>query len=95
MNKETEKHNEKAKLIRFKELEDAKFIMSTAKGRRYIWRLLEKFNIFRQCFTGNSKTFFNEGMREAGLFIYIDIMESCPELFIQAQKENFKTNEEN
>lgn len=73
-------------------LEDIKFVMSSAAGRRFVWGLLEMGNIFRVCFTGNSTTFYNEGKRELLLPIYSDIMEKCPELFHAAQRENFISN---
>lgn len=70
------------------QLDDVRAVMSTVEGRRFIWRILEAGNIFRKCFTGNSQTFYLEGKRELTLEFYADVMESCPELFWKAQKEN-------
>jgi hypothetical protein len=50
-------------------------------------RLLEKAGIYRTSFTGNSETFFREGMRNMGLFVLSEVMEVTPEQFAQMLKE--------
>ncbi len=69
-------------------LADLKTIMELPAGRRHIWYELDRGNIFRKCFTGNSNTYYLEGKRELTLELFQDVMEACPELFFQAQKEN-------
>ena len=68
--------------------DDARHVMSTPQGRRFMWRLLKRGNIFRKCFTGNSHTFYEEGKRELTLETFHEIMEACPEQYWQAVKEN-------
>ena len=53
------------------ESEDMKWLMSGKRGRRVMWRLLERAGIYRSSFTGNSETFFREGQRNLGL-VYLD-----------------------
>ena len=78
---------------REQELEDIRAVMSSPAGRRFVWRLLEVGNVFRPCFTGNSQTYYLEGKRELTLTFYADVMEACPELFWEAQRENYKPKE--
>lgn len=83
-----ETRNKEIEEAREQELKDVCEVMSTPAGRRYVWRLLEHGNIFRSCFTGNSHTFYQEGIRESHLKYYQDIMEACPDKFWLTQKEN-------
>jgi len=70
------------------EIEDLKWVMSNKRGRRFAWRLLDRAGIYRTSFTGNSTTFFNEGMRNIGLMLVADIHEACPEAYALMIKEN-------
>ena len=63
------------------EANDIKWLMSGKQGRRIVWRLLDKAGLYRTSFTGNSETFFKEGMRNMGLFIVAEIHEHCPEAY--------------
>lgn len=70
------------------EIEDFKWIMADKRGRRFIWRMLEKAGVYRTSFTGNSTTFFNEGQRNMGLMIVGEIHAHCPEFYVSMLKEN-------
>jgi len=72
---------------REQELNDVRNVLNSAFGRRFVWRLLEFSGIYKTSFTGNSHTFFNEGMRNIGLSIMTDINEACPEQLITMMKE--------
>lgn len=80
---------------RKQELNDVRSIMQTPEGRRYIWRMLGETGVFRTSFTGNSTTFFNEGMRNVGLKILADVNEASPELYYQMQTEARRKEETN
>ncbi len=75
------------------QLQDLREVLSSKPGRRFIWRLLSEGNIFRRCFTGNSATYYNEGIREFTLTFYQDVMEASPDLFHLTQQENFNPQE--
>jgi len=83
-------HKEESK--RDRELNDVRFILSSAQGRRFYWRLLSSSRMFETSFTGNSTTFFNEGMRNVGLIFMGDLSEADPDAYIKMMKEN-KTKE--
>jgi len=68
-------------------------VMSTPEGRCVMWHILDVGNIFRKCFTGNSTTNFLEGKRELTLEFYADIMDTTPDMFFIAQRENIVTKE--
>ena len=69
------------------EAEDLKWIMSNKRGRRYIWKVLGFAGVYRTSFTGNSSTFFNEGMRNVGLRIVQEIHDVCPDHYLTMMKE--------
>ena len=84
----------KAGSIRKRELADVAFIMQTEQGRRFIYSLLEKSYIFKTTMQGNSWSFFYEGMRNLGLIVYQDIMEVCPDRYIEMCREAKKIKQE-
>lgn len=84
----------KAEHIKKRELGDVAFIMQSVEGRRFIYRLLEQSYIFRTTMQGNSWSFFYEGMRNLGLLVYQDIMEVCPDRYIEMCKEAKKIKQE-
>jgi hypothetical protein len=75
------------KTAREQELNDFRHIMQTPEGRRWMWRMLGVTGVFRTSFTGNSTTFFNEGMRNIGLILMTDLNEACPERYQQMMNE--------
>lgn len=76
------------KFDRAKEIEDFNYIMGDARGRRFMWRVLEMAGVYRSSFTGNSTTFFNEGMRNIGLMLIGEIHAIAPDAYAQMLKEN-------
>lgn len=85
---QAEKKEKDRKLSRDGQVEDFKWLMSDKRGRRFVWRLLEMTGVYRTSFTGNSTTFFNEGMRNVGLMVVNEIHSNCPELYDTLIKEN-------
>lgn len=74
-----------------RQAEDMRSVLGTIQGRRLIWRYLKECRIFEVSFTGNSTTFFNEGMRNIGLKILSDINEADPGAYnkmLSESKEN-------
>lgn len=78
---------EQDKLEALAQSEDLKWLMADKRGRRFMWRLLERTGIYRSSFTGNSETFFREGERNVGLAVMADLMDFCPERYAQMIKE--------
>lgn len=79
----------KAFLQREQEKKDLRAVMSTAAGRRFIWRLLENAGVFRSSFVTGAPdaTAFNEGARNNGLALLGDIMNDASEKYLIMQKE--------
>lgn len=77
----------KEKRGRARDLEDMRFILETAQGRRFIWRQLGECGVFKSSFTGNSTTFFNEGRRDVGLKLMADVMDAKPDAYLQMAEE--------
>lgn len=53
-----------------------------------MWRYLGKCGLYKSSFTGNSTTFFNEGMRNIGLQMLADITEADADSYAKMAKEN-------
>ena len=73
--------NDAVRLARQVEANDWKWLMSSTQGRRIVWRLMDKAGVYRTSFTGNSETFFKEGMRNMGLFIVAEIQAHSPDSY--------------
>ena len=76
--------------IRDRELHDLRSVMDSVEGRRFVWRLLSQAGVFRTSFTGNSTTFFNEGMRNMGLIVLADVQEACASQYLVMMNESKK-----
>lgn len=69
------------------EVDDLRWLLADARGRRFMWRLLNTCGIFTTSFTGNSTTFFNEGARNVGLRQLANINEHCAERYLEMIQE--------
>jgi hypothetical protein len=89
-----EQSDERQRLAVEQEKDDFKWLMGSKRGRRIVWRLLERTGVFRTSFTGNSETFFREGQRNVGLMLMAQIHEVCPDQYALMLKEqvNVRSN---
>lgn len=70
------------------QIADVKWLMSSRRGRRVMWRLLELSGPFRLSFDPNAmKMAFNEGNRNLGNQFFNEVMNLCPELYPVMVKE--------
>lgn len=51
------------------EASDFEWLMQDPRGRRLVRGLLAESQVDKDCFTGNSSTFYNEGKRSVGLHL--------------------------
>lgn len=73
---------------------DLKSIMSTEEGRRFMWRLLSKSNVFHSSFSPDPYVAaFKEGCRNFGLEMFDGLHRSCPELYALMADEAAKQQE--
>lgn len=71
------------------EVDELLWLMSDAKGRRFMWRLLSKAGVYRSTYVQGSfdGTAFQEGKRSAGLELMTLVLQHCPGRFTEMQKE--------
>lgn len=67
-----------------------RYVMSDARGRYFIRWLLAECGMYRQSFTGNSETFFNEGKRAVGIQLTMELEAGVPEEFLLMWKEHLE-----
>lgn len=88
---ELAKQDRAAKERLAKEVEDLdlKWLMSSKRGRRIVWRLLEQAGVFRLSFNTNAMSMaFAEGNRNFGNRTLAQIHTLCPELYPVMVKES-------
>ena len=84
------KDNKKSveRIDRQNEESDIKWLMSSKRGRRLVWRLLEQAGVFRSSFNTNAMAMsFAEGNRNYGLQLLNLVHTLCPELYPTMIKE--------
>lgn len=71
------------------EIDDLKWLMSNKRGRRFIFRLLERAGVWRLSFNTNALTMaFNEGTRNEGLRLLAQVTAHCPDRYMEMLKES-------
>ncbi len=71
-----------------REKDDIKFVMDSEQGRRVIWSLLEKGQVFGTCFNVDPNiTAFNEGQRNLALVLFQRVMTHCPDQYLKMAAE--------
>jgi hypothetical protein len=76
------------RLVRDNEIASIRWLMSSKKGRGFMWRLLELSGPFRLSFDSNAmKMAFNEGNRNLGNQLFNEVMTLCPEMYPVMVKE--------
>ena len=83
------------KLARDTEESDLKWLVSTKRGRRIAWRLLEQAGVFRMTFNTNAMQMsFSEGNRNMGNKWLALITEISPDAFTMMLKESKEKHED-
>lgn len=77
-----------AKLKRHQQVEDIKWLMAHAPGRRFVTRLLEQTGLFRTSFhTSGSVMALNEGRKQIGYWAQGELVEIVPDAYLKLLKE--------
>jgi 3-oxoacyl-[acyl-carrier-protein] synthase III len=85
---EAKSEEERAKLKRHQQVEDIKWLMAHAAGRRVVSRLLEETGVHRTSFHTNGSTMaMNEGRKQLGYFLTGELLEIVPEGYLRLIKE--------
>lgn len=81
--------NLRERIARDNEDSDVKWLMSSKRGRRFVWRLMDQAGTFRSVFNTNAMAMaFAEGNRNTGLRILAMVTSLCPEHYPAMLKEN-------
>lgn len=76
-----------------REKDDIKFVMDSEQGRRVVWSLLEKGQVFGTCFNVDPNiTAFNEGQRNLALVLFQRVMTHCPDQYLKMAAEAGEEN---
>lgn len=76
-----------------REKDDIKFVMDSEQGRRVVWGLLERGQVFGTCFNVDPNiTAFNEGQRNLALVLFQRVMAHCPDQYLKMAAEAGEDN---
>jgi hypothetical protein len=73
---------------RLQELNDIRTVLSTASGRRLLWRFMERCKTFSTVWEPSAKIHYNAGQQDVGHFIMAEIMEADANVFSKMMKEH-------
>jgi len=69
--------------------EDLRFILGDARGRRFVWRVLEECRAYQSVFNTNSLiTHYNAGRQDLGHWLLSEVTGCDENLYFQMFKEN-------
>ena len=86
--KDIRRREKQAKLDARSRAEVVHSLMSTTQGREWMWDKLATARVFSSTFNGDAlQSAFNEGQRAFGLAMLAEVLSTCPDEFIQAQRE--------
>lgn len=78
----------KQELLAQRDIDDIQFVMGSEHGRRVVWSLLEKGQVFGACFNVDPHiTAFNEGQRNLALVLFQRVMTHCPDQYLKMASE--------
>lgn len=84
---------EAVRVTRDTESADFRWLMGSRRGRRIVWRMLERAGVFRSSFSANSMGMaFAEGCKNEGLRILNQIHTLCPDQYSVMTKEATNDN---
>lgn len=70
---------------------DIKWLMSSPRGRRIVWWMLDKAGVNRTSFNNSGSVMaFNEGQRNMGLMLQAQVIELAPEAYMTMLEEQRK-----
>lgn len=81
-------------IARLKLLDDIRWVLSNRKGRRLIWWILSLCGVFRASFVvkDTNQTAFNEGRRDVGLRLLLELQTANPKAYSQMEDEVLAEN---
>lgn len=83
-----EKHAAKQEFLAQRDIDDIRSVMDSEHGRRVVWSLLEKGQVFGACFNVDPYiTAFNEGQRNLALVLLQRVMVNCPDQYLKMAAE--------
>lgn len=68
-------------------------VLKTGAGKKFLWEILSRCNLYSESFTGNSQTFFLEGKRSVGLEILQLLEDADPTAYANLLLDNQKIKE--
>lgn len=89
-----ERQRLREQIVKDMHINDLAEIVKTESGRRWVYSILERCHVFHPVMTGNSYTFFYDGMRQIGLMIIEELAGVDRDLFGKMFAESFKWNEQ-
>lgn len=90
-----QQQDERSKAARLEEVDDLKWLMGSKRGRRILWRLMDRSGAHRSSFSTNALSMaFNEGSRNIGLFLTSIALQAADKyvLMLQEQTEHDRSN---
>lgn len=91
--REREQAQTQIRLAEETEDSDLKWLMGSRRGRRVVWRILDRAGVFRLSFSTDPLAMaFAEGSRNSGLRMLAQLHELCPKRYMAMVREQASDN---
>lgn len=89
---ESQVRNAENKILngRDQEMRDLADVLSTASGRRFVWRVLIHCKSFESIWEQSARIHYNAGIQDVGHFLMTEIVEADEDSLMLMMKENKK-----
>lgn len=88
--KQVKRADQKQKELDRRDFEDLKFILASAQGRRFIWRMLSYCKVFNEIWEASAKIHYSLGKRAVGLFLIGEMSKVDPMALAKMMNEQQK-----
>lgn len=92
---EIKKQKKEAKSLRERELADIKAVLELPEGRRFLWRVLSRCNVFGSVWEPSAKIHYNAGQQDMGHFLMAEVLAADEQIFFNMMTENKHTGDTN
>jgi hypothetical protein len=84
-----EQRKKEAERIHRRNIEDLRWILDNARGRRFLWRIISLTGVFRTSYVpkDTNQTHVNLGQQQIGLGVVAEITEADPAAILKMQNE--------
>jgi hypothetical protein len=77
----------KSKRASDREIEDLRYVLTSAQGRRFLWRLMGHCKVNASVWEPSAKIHYNSGQQDVGHYLMAEVVRAGEDFLFQMMKE--------